>query len=234
MSGASQATPDDAREMSPGVDDVGAMDESAVRPAAIVRQLGHAVAMTAVLLVLCGVIYPATLYALGRVAFANQANGSLIHDRTGRVVGSALIGQSFARPEYFHGRRSATGYNAANTSGSNLGPTNPTLIDSVRTSASRFRAENLLSDSVHLPSDASTSSGSGIDPDISPANARLQIARVARARGVDTVALRTLVDNHVQPRQLRVLGEPRVNVLLLNLAADSAFGAPAALTAGPQ
>lgn len=208
--------------------------ESAVRPAAILRQLGQGVAITAVLLVLCGVIYPATLYALGHIAFARQASGSLIHDRAGRVVGSALIGQSFTRPEYFHGRRSATGYNAANTSGSNLGPTNPALIDSARASASRFRTENALTDSQRLPSDAGTSSGSGIDPDISPANARLQIARVARARGVDALALRTLVDRHVQPRQLLVLGEPRVNVLLLNLAADSAFGAPAASPVGPH
>lgn len=190
--------------------------------------------MTAVLLVLCGVIYPATLYALGHIAFTRQANGSLIRDRAGRVLGSALIGQSFARPEYFHGRRSATGYNAANTSGSNLGPTNPALIDSARASASRFRTENALTDSQRLPSDAGTSSASGIDPDISPANARLQIARVARARAIDALALRTLVDRQVQPRQLLVLGEPRVNVLLLNLAADSAFGSPAASPVGPQ
>jgi K+-transporting ATPase ATPase C chain len=234
MSSASRVTADDARELPPGVGDVRAMDESAVRPAAILRQFGHGVAMTFVLLVVCGVIYPATLYALGHIAFARQSRGSLIHDRAGRVVGSALIGQSFARPEYFHGRRSATSYNAANTSGSNLGPTNPALIDSARASASRFRAENSLSDSQRLPSDVGTSSGSGIDPDISPANAWLQIARVARARSVDTVALHALVDHHVQPRQLFVLGEPRVNVLLLNLATDSAFGAPSASPAGPQ
>lgn len=234
MSDARRPTSDDGRKKSPGDDEARAMAESAVRPAAVFRQIGRGLAMTAILLVFCGVIYPAILYALGRIGFTRQANGSLIHDRAGRVVGSALIGQSFASPEYFHGRRSATGYNAANTSGSNLGPTNPALIDSVRAGASRYRTENGLPDSVQQPSDAATSSGSGIDPDISPTNARLQIARVARARGVDTLALRTLVDRHVQPRQFFVLGEPRVNVLLLNLALDSAYGAPAASTAAPR
>jgi K+-transporting ATPase ATPase C chain len=233
VSGVSQATSDHAREKLAGDGDVGTLVESAVSPVSVLRQLGHGVAMTAVLLVLCGVIYPAALYSLGHVAFARQANGSLLHDRTGRVVGSALIGQPFTRPEYFQGRRSATGNNAANTSGSNLGPTNPALIDSVRAASARFRTDNALTDSLQLPSDVGTASGSGIDPDISPANARLQIARVARVRGIDALALRTLVERHVQPRQLLVLGEPRVNVLQLNLAVDSAFGALAAPHGSP-
>jgi len=198
------------------------------------KQLWPAIALTFVLMIITGLVYPGVVTGLAQLLFPRQANGSLVIASNGQVVGSALIGQSFARPQYFHGRRSATGYNAANTSGSNLGPTNPALIDSARSGASRYRTENGLPDSVQQPSDAATSSGSGIDPDISPANARLQIARVARARGVDALALRRLVDRHVQPRQLFVLGEPRVNVLLLNLALDSAYGAPAASIAVPR
>jgi K+-transporting ATPase ATPase C chain len=186
-------------------------------------QLRSAVVVTATLLLICGVAFPIALFAVGRIAFPHQATGSLLYAGASRVVGSALIGQSFVRPEYFHGRPSVTRYDAANSSGSNLGPTNPQLVADVRRYAERFRAENDIAATVPLPIDAVTASGSGLDPHISPANAALQASRVARARAVRSEAVRALVDEHTEGRQLGVLGEPRVNVLLLNLALDSVF-----------
>ena len=188
-----------------------------------------ALRLTAILVILCGVIFPAVLFLLGHIAFPRQAEGSLV--RSGdRVVGSALVGQSFVRPDYFHGRPSATAYNAAGSGGSNIGPTNPQLLAGNGSSyagiaafARQFREENGLGPTVPLPADVVTASGSGIDPHISPDGAALQLRRVAAARapgvGADEVA--ALLRLHTRGPTLGVLGEPRVNVLLLNLALDS-------------
>jgi K+-transporting ATPase ATPase C chain len=191
------------------------------------RQLRPAVALTLALCVLTGVVYPGLVTALAQLLFPRQAQGSLITGADGRPLGSALIGQQFTRLEYFHPRPSAAGagYDDTLSGGSNLGPTSARLDTLV---AARVDSVVLLDHGArgHIPSDMVTASGSGVDPDISPANARLQVARVARARHADSAAVRALVDAHVQDRQFGVLGEPRVNVLLLNLAVDSAFPVP--------
>jgi K+-transporting ATPase ATPase C chain len=189
-------------------------------------QLRSAVTVTLVLCVLTGGVYPALVTALARALVPRQANGSLVTVR-GRVVGSALIGQRFTRPEYFHPRPSAGGYDAAASGGSNAGPTDARLADTLI--AARVDSAVALDGAVkgHVPSDMVTASASGLDPHISPANARLQVARVARARGVDSATVRRLVDAHTEGRQFGFFGEPRVNVLLLNVAVDSAFPARA-------
>ena len=190
----------------------------------LIPLLGRAVALTVVLLALCGVAYPTVVFVAARAAFPVQSHGSLVSDAGGRVVGSALLGQAFTRPEYFHGRRSAVAYDAANSGGSNLGPSNPALADSVSVAVARVRAEDGVPLPASLPADLVTASGSGLDPDISPASARLQVDRVARARGVVATAVAGLVETHTTGRDFGVLGEPRVNVLRLNLALDSAWG----------
>jgi K+-transporting ATPase ATPase C chain len=186
--------------------------------------LGRAVALTIVFLVLCGVVYPAVVWVAVRAAFPVQSHGSLVRDAHGRVVGSALLGQAFTRPGYFHGRRSAVAYDAGNSGGSNLGPSNPVLADSVRVASVRIRAEDGVSRTESLPADLVTASASGLDPDISPASAALQVERIARARGLTAAAVARLVGTHTTGPTLGVLGEPRVNVLRLNLALDSASG----------
>lgn len=183
--------------------------------------LGRAVALTIVLLVLCGVVYPAVVLVAARAAFPVQSHGSLVRDANGRVVGSALLGQAFTRPEYFYGRRSAVAYDAGNSGGSNLGPSNPVLTDSVRAASARIRAEDGVSLAASLPADQVTASASGLDPDISPASAALQVGRIARARGLAATAVARLVGTHTTAPTLGMLGEPRVNVLRLNLALDS-------------
>jgi potassium-transporting ATPase KdpC subunit len=188
------------------------------------KQLRPAILMTLVLCVITGLVYPGVVTALAQILFPRQANGSLI-TVNGRVVGSSLIGQQFTQPYYFHSRPSAAGkgYDATASGGTNKGPTDAKLIDTLIPSRvdSAVAIDHATKGAV--PSDMVTASGSGLDPHISPANAYLQVARVAHARGVDSARVRALVDAHVEGRQFGFFGEPRVNVLLLNIAIDSAF-----------
>jgi K+-transporting ATPase ATPase C chain len=172
--------------------------------------------------VLTGLLYPLVVTGIAQLVFPHQANGSLIV-QNGQIVGSTLIGQQFTDPKYFWGRLSATGpypYNAAASSGSNLGPTNPALLDEVKGRIAALKAAD-PSNTQPIPVDLVTSSGSGLDPDISVAAALYQLPRVARLRGLSESALRTLVDQYTHGRQLGFLGELRVNVLQLNLALDA-------------
>ena len=190
------------------------------------KQMIPGLRMTILLTVLTGLIYPGVVTGICQVLFPAQANGSLI-TRNGKVIGSSLIGQNFARAEYFQPRPSAAGndgYDAANSSGSNLGPTSQKLIDHVKASSVKLRADNPAY-SGSLPADLATTSANGLDPHLSPASAKLQVQRVAAARGVQSAALEQLVDQLTEGRDLGFLGEPRVNVLLLNLALDEKFPA---------
>src|SRR5690348_9803259 len=184
------------------------------------NQLRPAIVMTLVLCAVTGFVYPGVVTGLAQLLFKQQANGSLVIVN-GHVVGSALIGQSFTRPEYFHPRPSAagSGYDATASGGTNRGPTDRKLADTLIGP----RADSLIAAGVpngSIPTDAVTASASGVDPHISPANAYLQVARVARARRADSATVRQVLDAHVEGRQLGFLGEPRVNVLLLNVALD--------------
>jgi potassium-transporting ATPase KdpC subunit len=175
------------------------------------------------LTLLTGLVYPMAVTGIGRVAFAHQVSGSLVW-LNGKAVGSSLIGQSFQQPKYFWGRISATSpmpNNGAASSASNLGPTNPALMDAVRGRIDALKKAD-PDNTLPIPADLVTASGSGLDPDVSPAAALYQVARVARERQMDPVKLRQLVLAHVEPPQWRIFGEPRVNVLLLNLALDRA------------
>jgi K+-transporting ATPase ATPase C chain len=203
------------------------------------KNLRPALVLTLFFVVLTGLVFPSVVWAIGRVAFPDQAAGSLIVDARGNVVGSALLGQSFFKPEYFHPRPSAAGagYDAANSSGTNLGPTSDKLINGVkddpttkdvdetylgfRDLAKAYREENGLAADATIPADAATRSGSGLDPDISPANAEIQVVRVAKTRGLDAERVRQLVTDNTLGRFLGISGEPRVNVLQLNRALDS-------------
>lgn len=166
-----------------------------------------------------GVIYPFAVWGVGQAIFPHQANGSLITNDKGETIGSELIGQNFTSPGYFHGRPSAAGngYDAAASSGSNLGPTNKKLIDRITSDAESMQGS---SPGKSIPADLVTTSGSGLDPHISPAAAEFQITRVARERGMNENVVRQLVAKLTEGRQLGFLGEPRVNVLLLNIALD--------------
>jgi len=185
----------------------------------ITKNLIAAVLMTIVTTVILGVIYPLAITGIAQVAFPNQANGQLI-ERNGKVVGSRIIGQGFSSPGYFRSRPSAAGmgYDAANSAGSNLGPTNKKLIDAVTANVEAARKEN---PNAPVPVDLVTTSASGFDPHISPAAADFQVPRVARERGISEADVRGLVEANTQARQLGFLGEPRVNVLELNMALDS-------------
>ena len=187
------------------------------------NQLRPAIVMTFVLLVLTGLVYPGVVTGLARVLFPRQAAGSLV-EVGGRVVGSELIGQSFTQARYFHPRPSGAGagYDAAASAGVNKGPTDRKLADTL-IGARVDSLRRALGVSGPLPADMVTASASGLDPHISPANAFLQVARVARARGIDSTAVRALVERRVEGRQFGFFGEPRVNVLMLNIALDSAF-----------
>jgi K+-transporting ATPase ATPase C chain len=185
----------------------------------IQKNLIAAILMTIVTTVILGVIYPLAITGIAQVAFPNQANGQLI-ERSGKVVGSRIIGQGFSSPGYFRSRPSAAGmgYDAANSAGSNLGPTNKKLIDAVTANVEAARKEN---PNAPVPVDLVTTSASGFDPHISPAAADFQVPRVARERGISDADVRRLVEVNTESRQLGFFGEPRVNVLELNLALDS-------------
>src|SRR4051794_20389260 len=189
---------------------------------ALIRQLRPALMMTLVFTLICGVAYPLVGTAIGQTAFSDKANGSLI-ERDGVVVGSKLLGQSFAAAKYFHPRPSAAGagYDGSASSGSNLGPLSDELLQAVADRATAYRRENGLASDALVPVDAVTSSGSGLDPHISVANARLQIDRVARERGLANAVVEALVAKHTDGRNLVVLGDPGVNVVELNLALDA-------------
>jgi potassium-transporting ATPase KdpC subunit len=198
------------------------------------RELRPALTMVVLFTIITGLIYPLVITGIAQVAFPYQANGSLVV-KDGTVVGSELMGQSFTSEKYFHGRPSATSapdpndstktvdapYNAANTGGSNLGPTSKTLIERITKDVEERKTQN---PDPQVPTDLVTASGSGLDPHISPAAALFQVPRVAKARNVPEDRLRQLVNEHIQGRTLGVLGEPRVNVLALNMALDRLAG----------
>ena len=189
------------------------------------KQLRTAIVSLAVLTVLTGVLYPLAVTALAQLFFPHQANGSLIM-KDGKPVGSELIGQQFTDPKYFWSRLSATGpvpYNAAASSGSNYGPLNPALHDAVNKRVQDLRDADPQNTQA-IPVDLVTASASGLDPHISVAAAQYQVSRVARVRGLNKATLRALVGQHTKERQLGILGEPRVNVLALNLALDTLKG----------
>jgi K+-transporting ATPase ATPase C chain len=200
----------------------------------MLKEIRPAIVFVVALTLITGVAYPFAMTGIARVVFPYQSQGSLI-EREGRVVGSALIGQEFKGDGYFHGRPSATvapdpndpaktvaaPYNAANSGGSNLGPTNKALVERVRSDVEKLKQENA---STELPVDLVTTSSSGLDPHISPAAAFFQVSRVAKARNMPEDRVRQLVDEHIEGRTLGLLGEPRVNVLALNLALDREAG----------
>jgi len=182
------------------------------------KNLLIAVLMTITTTILLGIIYPLVVTALAQVLFHEKANGQLIQ-KNGDLIGSRLIGQPFVSDKYFHSRPSAAGngYDAANSSGSNLGPTNQKLIDRIKSDTATAQADN---PNTPVPIDLVTTSGSGLDPDITPAAALFQIPRIARVHDLSEDQVRALVQSHILQRQFAILGEPRVNVLQLNLALD--------------
>jgi len=174
---------------------------------------------------LLGVAYPLAVTGVAQAAFPSQANGSLVKDADGKVVGSALVGQAFVQPAYLHPRPSAAGegYDASASSGTNMGPLNADLAARVKDDTARLKAENPTGT---IPADAVTASASGLDPHVSPQYAAFQISRIAKARGVKEAQVRKVIENHIEGRTFGVLGQPRVNVLLTNRALDARLGRP--------
>jgi K+-transporting ATPase ATPase C chain len=180
-----------------------------------------------VLLLICGLVYPVVVTLVGGAIFPYQANGSIIYDSSGNPIGSELIAQAFDKDSYFHPRPSAAGtdgYDPTTSGGSNLGPTNQKLIDRVSSDAAALKQEN--PSLTVLPADLLTTSGSGLDPDISPEAAMAQVPRVAQARGISELQVTDLVNGHITRPDLGIFGVPRINVLMLNLALDAAAPAP--------
>ncbi|HTI70320.1 MAG TPA: K(+)-transporting ATPase subunit C [Candidatus Limnocylindria bacterium] len=187
-----------------------------------ISELRSSIMATVVLGVACCGVYPVVVWSLGQAMFSKKANGSLIVEANGTVRGSELIGQSFTAEKYFHPRPSAAGngYDATSSGGSNLGPTSKKLADTITGNIAAYRAENGLTTNAPVPADAVTTSGSGLDPHISPANAELQVARIAKARNIGAEKVRAMVRDSIDAADFGVFGEPGVNVLRLNLALD--------------
>lgn len=189
----------------------------------MLSQLRPAIVSTVFFTALLGLAYPLAITGVAQAAFPDKANGSLIHDAKGQVIGSALIGQAFAKPEYLHPRPSAAGsngYDASASGGSNYGPLNPDLAKRIKGDAATLAGEG----AGPIPADALTSSASGLDPDISPANAARQAGRIARTRGLGVAKVQAIIDAHTDGPALGFLGQARVNVLETNLALDAALG----------
>jgi potassium-transporting ATPase KdpC subunit len=195
---------------------------------AFFSEIRGAVFATLILAIVCCGLYPLVVFGIAQMLFRDKANGSLIVDQDGTVHGSKLLAQGFTADKYFHPRPSAAGngYDAANSGGSNLGPTSQKLSDAIKDRVAAYRKENGLSETEPVPADAVTASGSGLDPQISLRNAELQTPRVAKARGLSEEKVRELVQQNTDGRNLGVLGDPGVNVLELNLALDSPGAQP--------
>ena len=191
-------------------------------------EIRGAVLATLIIAMVCCGVYPLVVFGISQALFRDKANGSLILDKDGTVRGSKLLGQGFTGEKYFHPRPSAAGngYDAANSGGSNLGPTSQKLNDAIKERIATYRKENRLTDTDPVPADAVTTSGSGLDPHISPRNAELQLPRVAKARGLSEEKLRELIQQNTDGRDIGILGDPGVNVLTLNRAIDSGTAKP--------
>jgi len=193
----------------------------------ILSEIRPAIVSTVVFAVICCGFYPLAVTGISKLAFADKANGSLIVDAKGTLIGSSLIGQNFSGEEYFHSRPSAAGangYDAANSCGSNLGPTSQKLADLIKERVAAYRTTNGIAENQQVPADAVTASASGLDPHISPANAALQVARVAKARSLSAEKIKELISANTDKADLGMLGVDGVNVLKLNLALDATNG----------